>query len=165
MPGTILGFPLGTGTAVKRTDRWLSFQYAFPPERDIRDREDSPGARNSYNLWGDGDCIGDEITGVSVQKVKVYDDDIRFAGTKAFSYRIAGQCLDSVGAPVPGATVELWQSFPDWPDAHQPLLIATIVADSDGMYGFAVPNNVTKYYIVAYISSKGGVTVRNLVGA
>lgn len=120
MPGTICGaFTGATNLPYKRPDRWLNFLYAFPPERDIRDREDAPGSRNPYNLWQDGDCIGDETTGMSVQKLKVYDDDIRFAGTKAFSYAVQGQCLDSGGSPVAGATVELWQVEPLWPDQDQ----------------------------------------------
>jgi hypothetical protein len=160
MPGTLIN----TGP-IRRPDRWLYFRFAFPPERDIRDREDSPGARNPYNLWPDGDCIGDEVTGMAVQKLKVYDDDIRIGGTKAYSYNIMGQCLDPVGTPVAGATVELWQTSPMWPGQDQPRLIASTVADANGIYGFAVPNNTNTYYVLAYVTGKGGVTVRSLTGA
>jgi hypothetical protein len=165
MPGNIQGLTTLGPNISKRPDRWLNFRFAFPPERDIRDREDSPGAKNPYNLWGEGDCIGDETIGEAITKLKVYDDDLKLGGTKAFSYTIQGQCLDSAGSPVPGATVELWLSNPEWAGANQPLLIGMTTADAEGKYGFAVPNTVTKYFVVAYISSKGGVTVRNLVGA
>lgn len=166
MPATWNGaFTGATNLAMKRTDRWLNFKIAFPPNKNIRDRDDAPGSKCPYNEWFNGDCIGDETVGMCVTKITVFDDDLAYRGTKAFSYAIQGQCLDSVGAVVPGATVELWQSEPTWAGANQPLLIGTTTADAQGKYGFAVPNTVTKYFVVAYISSKGGVTVRNLVGA
>jgi hypothetical protein len=167
MPGTMLGSGVsaGTSTPIRQRDRWLNFRWAYPPLRDIRDREDSPGARNPTNLWPDGDLIGDETLGMSIMKLKVYDDDIRFGGTKAFSYTIAGQCLDSGGAPVSGATVELWLTSPEYPDSHQPLLVGATTADAQGKYGFAVPDTVKKYHVVAYVAGKGGVTARDLVGS
>lgn len=165
MPGNIQGLTTVGPNISKRADRWLNFNYAFPPERDIRDREDSPGSRNPYNRWFDGDVIGDETIGGSVTKLKVFDDDIKFGGTKAFSRVIQGQCLDSGGSPVPGATVELWRSNPDWDGANEPRLVGTKVSDANGKYGFAVSDTTTLYFVVAYISSKGGVTVRNLTGA
>jgi len=168
MPGTLLG-GASVGTVAgpsRRSDRWLNFRVAFPPEKDIRDREDSPGARNPYNLWPNGDCIGDETTGMAVTKTTVFDDDIRFGGTKAFSYSIKGQCTETVGgAPVPGATVELWLSNPDWDGANEPRLIGTTVTDAEGYYGFAVANNTKLHHIIAYVTGRGGVTARNLVGA
>lgn len=168
MPGMILG--LGTGATntpnPKRPDRWLNFQYAFPPERDLRDREDAPGARNPYNLWPPSDLIGGEETGMSVMKLVTYDDDIKFGGTKAFSYQITGQVQDSGGTPLPGVIVELWQITDlNYPDSHQPLLIGTTRADANGIYGFAVPGTVTQYKIEAYDGSRGGVTVRNITGS
>lgn len=165
MPGNIQGLTTPGPHTSKRPDRWLNIRFAFPPLRDIRDREDSPGAKNPYNLWFDGDCIGDEATGMSVQKAKVYDDDIRFVGTKAYSYKVEGQCLDGSGAPVAGATVELWQTSPMWPGQDEPRLVATGVADAQGKYGFAVPNTTNTYYVLAYVTGRGGVTVRSLTGA
>lgn len=166
MPGYILGLFTGqTNTPnPKRPDRWLNFLYAFPPERDIRDKEDAPGGRNPYNLWPPSDLVGGEETGMTVMKVVSYDDDIKFSGTKAYSFVIRGQTLDPNDQPLGGMTVELWLTNPDWVDAHQPLLIGTIVSDANGFFGFAVPGTVTKYKIEAYDGSRGGVTVRNLTG-
>jgi hypothetical protein len=167
MPGYIIGLFTGaTNTPTpKRPERSLNFQYAFPPERDIRDREDAPGARNPYNLWPPSDLIGGEETGMTVMKLVTYDDDIKFAGTKAACFVIAGQTLDSGGSPLAGMTVELWLLSVNWPDAHQPLLVGTTVSDANGMYGFAVPNTTDKYEVKAYDGSRGGVTARNLSGA
>jgi len=163
MPGTIFG---GTANSVpvRRPDRWLNFIYAFPPEQNIRDREDSPGSRNPYNLWGDSETIGDETLGEAVTKIVSFDDDIRFAGTKDFSYSIQGQCLDSVGTPVPGATVELYRA-PYWDAGNGWFLVATVIADANGFYGFAVNDTTTKYKVEASIGGKGGVTARDIVGA
>jgi hypothetical protein len=168
MPGKLLGSgTVGTVDGVRRADRWLNFWYAWPPERDIRDREDAPGARNPYNLWSSGNIVGGEETGMWPFQVVVYDDDIRFGGQQAGSYSVAGVTLDSAGVPLPGCTVELWLTNPDWPDAHQPLLIGTTTSDANGMYGFAVPQNTSAkiYKVEAYDGSRGGVTVRNLTGA
>jgi hypothetical protein len=167
MPGYIIGLFTGaTNTPTpKRPERSLNFQYAFPPERDIRDREDAPGARNPYNLWPPSDLIGGEETGMTVMKLVSYDDDIRFGGTKAACYTIAGIAYDSGGTPIAGAYCELWLISVDWVDAHQPLLIGTTVADANGNYGFAVPNTVTKYKVECYDGMRGGISARNLVGA
>lgn len=165
MPGNIQGLTTVGPNISKRPDRWLNMRYAFTPERDIRDREDSPGAKNPYNLWFDGDCIGDEAAGLSVQKSKVYDDDIRIGGTKAYSYNIRGQTIDGAGAAVAGATVELWRTAPMWPGQMYPHLVASTVSDANGNYGFAVANQTDTYYVLAYVTGKGGVTVRNLTGA
>jgi hypothetical protein len=165
MPGNIQGLTTVGPHTSKRADRWLNFRFADPPLRNIRDREDSPGCRNPYNLWHDGDCIGDETTGMSVAKEKVLDDDLKFGGTKAYSYNIRGQCLDCVGSPVAGATVELWKVAPLWPGQDQPRYVATTVSDEGGLYGFAVPNTTDLYYVLAYVTGKGGVTVRTLTGA
>lgn len=168
MPGKILGSgTVGTPDGVRRADRWLNFLYAFPPERDIRDKEDAPGSRNPYNLWPPSDMMGGEETGMSVMKILSYDDDIRFAGTKAFSYSVQGQTLDSAGDPLPGMTVELWLMSVDWPDAHQPWLFATTVSDANGFFGFAVSSNSpnVKWKVEAYDGSRGGVTVMNLTGS
>ena len=164
MPGTILGFTSGQATPTRRADRWLNFLYAYSPEQNIRDREDSPGARNPYNLWGDSETFGDETIGESVTRIVCFDDDIRFAGTKAFSYAIQGQCFNSVGAVVPGATVELYRA-PNWDAGNGWFLVATTVADANGQYGFAVNDVTTQYKVEASIGGKGGVTARNIVGA
>jgi hypothetical protein len=167
MPGYIIGnFTGATNTPTpKRPERSLNFWYAHPPERDIRDREDAPGARNPYNLWPPSDLMGGEDTGMTTMKLVTYDDDVRFAGSKPFSYSVAGQILDAGGSPAYGMTVELWMISVDWPDAHQPLLIGTTTSDDTGWYGFSVPNNVTKYAIVTYDGSRGGASSRSLTGA
>ena len=155
----------GTSYPRRKPNKDLYFRWAWPPERDIRDKEDSPGARNPHNLWTSGAIVGGEETGMQPFLATVYDDDIRFAGTKAFSYQVRGICYDAGGAVVPGATVELWLSNPTWDGANEPRLMGTTVANSNGQFGFAVADTTTKYFITAYISSKGGVTVRNVVGA
>ena len=168
MPGKILG----TGAAVspdgyRRPDRWLNFLYAFPPERDIRDREDSPGGRNPYNLWPPSDLIGGEETGMTVMKVVSYDDDVRFGGKKG-GIVVAGQTVDSAGSPLAGMTVELWLIGPlnlgeAW--QKQPQLVSTIYSNANGLFAFTVPNTTDLYKVEAYDGSQSGVTVRNLTGA
>jgi hypothetical protein len=167
MPGMIVGLFTGATNTPnpKRADRWLNFQYAWPPESNVRDREDAPGARNPYNLWPPSDLMGGEEAGMSVMKLVAYDDDITFGGTVAFSYAVSGRILDANGDPLAGMTVELWLVSVGWPDAHQPLLIGTQVSDANGWYGFAVPDTVQKYAIVTYDGSKGGASARNLTGA
>lgn len=168
MPGKILG----TGAVVspdgyRRPDRWLNFRYAFPPLRDIRDKEDSPGGRNPYNLWPPSDLMGGEETGMSVMKVVSYDDDIRYCGTKG-PLVIQGVTLDNGGSPLPGMLVELWQTAPltTGDGVHkQPQLIASIRSDANGFYAFTVPNATNFYKVEAYDGSRGGVTVRDLTGA
>jgi hypothetical protein len=164
MPGTIFLGTQAQGSPVRRPDRWLNFRFAWPPESNIRDREDSPGARNPYNLWTGGSIVGDEGTGAYPMQIVVFDDDIRLGGTKAFSYSIQGQCVDSLGSPASGATVELYR-LPNWDAGNGPLLVASVIADANGLYGFAVPDNVTQYFVIAYVTGKGGVSARNLVGA
>ena len=171
MPGTIVGLFTGaTNTPIpKRPDRWLNMMYGWPPESNIRDREDSPGAQCPYNPWPNGDCIGDETAGMCVTKSTVLDDDIRLGGTKASCYSVTGICYDSAGNPAPGVTVELWEVQPGWSPSMLPAerlrLIATTVTNVNGVYGFAVSTTVTKYKVEAYDGSKGGVTMRELVGA
>lgn len=165
MAGTFIGSTDGTSYPRRKPARDLAFRFAFPPERNIRDKEDSPGGYNPNNLWVGGNVLGGEETGMWPIQITVYDDDIRFQGTKAFSYQIRGVCYDAGGAVVPGATVELWLSNPTWDGANEPRLIGTTTADANGKFGFAVPDTTTKYFITAYNSSKGGVTVRNVVGA
>jgi len=168
MPGKILG----TGAVVspdgaRRPDRWLNFRFAFPPERDIRDREDSPGGRNPYNLWPPSDLIGGEEIGMTIMKLVSYDDDVRFGGKKGPTV-VAGQTVNSAGAPLAGMTVELWLVAPlNVGDAwqKQPQLVTTIYSDANGMFAFTVPNATDIYKVEAYDGSRGGVTVRNLTGA
>ena len=127
------GVTIGTTTPFQRTDRWLNFRIAFPPERNIRDREDSPGSANPHNLWISGSIVGGEETGMQPFIASVFDDDIKFSGTKAFSYQVRGQCLDSTGAAVPGATVELWLTYPTWDGANEPRLSGTTTSDASGL--------------------------------
>lgn len=168
MPGKLLGTgTVGTVDGTRRADRWLNFKYAFPPERDIRDKEDSPGGRNPYNLWPPSDLMGGEETGMTIMKVVSYDDDIRFGGRKGPTV-VAGQTLDSGGSPLAGMTVELWLVSPlNVGDAwqKQPQLIATKYSDANGLFAFTVPNATDIYKVEAYDGSRGGVTVRNLTGA
>lgn len=165
MPGSIQGLTTVGPNISRRPDRWLNFRFAFPPERDLRDREDSPGAKNPYNLWSEGDIIGDETLGEAVTKLKVFDDDLKFGGTKAYSFNIRGQTLDAGGSPVAGATVELWRTAPMWIGQQYAHLVASTVSNANGYYGFAVPNTTDQYYVLAYVTGKGGVTVRNLTGS
>lgn len=165
MPVTFIGLTPGTSYPQRKRDTTLFLRYAHPPLKRIRGVDDGPGSRNPHNEWTAGAIVGGEETGMQPFQAYVYDDDIRFGGTKAFSYTIRGQCLDSVGAVVAGATVELWMASPTWDGANEPRLMGTIAADALGNYGFAVPNNTTQYFVVAYTSAKGGVTVRNLTGA
>lgn len=165
MSVTFVGSTDGTSYPRRKPNKDLYFRVAHPPLRNIRDKEDSPGSRNPHNLWTGGNVVGGEETGMMPMQITVFDDDIRFAGTKAFSYQIRGVCYDAGGAVVPGATVELWLSSPTWDGANEPRLMGTTTADGNGQFGFAVRDTTTKYFITAYISSKGGVTVRNVVGA
>lgn len=165
MPVTFIGSTSGTSYPQRQRDTELFLRYAHPPEKQIRGVDDSPGSRNPHNEWTAGAVVGGEETGIQPFRAVVYDDDIRFGGTKAFSYTIRGQCLDSSGVAVPGATVELWLANPTWDGANEPRLFGTTVSDESGNYGFAVADTTTKYFVVAYTSAKGGVTVRNLTGA
>lgn len=165
MPVTFIGSTPGTSYPQRKRDTTLYLRYAHPPEKRIRGVDDGPGSRNPHNEWTAGAIVGGEETGMQPFLATVYDDDIRFGGTKAFSRTIRGQCLDSTGAVVPGATVELWLTYPTWDGANEPRLVGRTVSDASGNYGFAVSDTTTNYFVVAYISSKGGVTVRNLVGA
>lgn len=165
MPVTFIGSTPGTSYPQRKRDTTLFLRYAYPPHKRIRGADDGPGSRNPHNEWTAGSIVGGEETGMQPFQAYVYDDDIRFGGTKAFSYTIRGQTLDSSGVAVPGATVELWLSYPNWGGANEPRLMGTTVSDGSGNYGFAVPNNTTQYFVVAYTSAKGGVTVRNLTGA
>lgn len=165
MSVTFIGSTDGTSYSRRSPARDLAFRFAHPPERNIRNKDDSPAGYNTHNLWVGGEIVGGEETGMSPFQIVVFDDDIRMQGTKAFSYQIRGVCYDAGGAVVPGATVELWLSSPKWDGANEPRLVGTTTADASGQFGFAVPDTTTKYFITAYISSKGGVTVRNVVGA
>jgi protocatechuate 3,4-dioxygenase beta subunit len=89
-----------------------------------------------------------------------YDLGIDFTGGHQLPYYIIGQCVDNVGAPVAGATVELWR-------AADEMLIQTQLSRADGTYAFGVTDTVTPYFVVAWRAAPaiGGITVRNLVGA
>lgn len=165
MPVTFIGSTPGRSYPQRKRDTSLFLRYAHPPLKRIRSTDDSPGSRNPHNEWTAGAIVGGEETGMQPFVAVVYDDDMRFGGTKAFSYQIRGVCYDAGGAVVPGATVELWLSNPTWDGANEPRLMGKTTADDNGKFGFAVPDTTTKYFITAYISSKGGVTVRDVVGA
>jgi hypothetical protein len=165
MPGMLQGMTTSALYYPRIEDRWLNFRFGHPPNKNINLSNDSIGQRNPYKDWISGERTGDEETGMAPFRAVVFDADIRFSGTKAFSYKIEGQCFDQAGNPAPGVTVELWWIDVNYVDAHQPLLMGTTVADAQGKYGFAVDNTTRKYEVKAYDGSRGGVTVRNLVGA
>lgn len=168
MPGKILGTgAVGQPDGARRADRWLNFRYAFPPERDIRDREDSPGSRNPYNLWPPSDLMGGEETGMTVMKILSYDDDIRFGGRKGPTV-VAGQTVDPSDVPIGGMLVELYLVAPlNEGDAtqKQQQFVAATRSDAHGLFAFTVPNTTNLYKVEATDGARQGVTVRNLTGA
>jgi hypothetical protein len=168
MPGKILGTGAVTSPdGYRRPDRWLNFLYAFPPERDIRDKEDSPGGRNPYNLWPPSDLIGGEETGMTVMKIVSYDDDLRFTGHKPPTV-ITGQTVDPSDVPIGGMLVELYLVAPlDVGDAtqKQQQFVTATRSDANGLFAFTVPNTTNLYKVEATDGARQGVTVRNLTGA
>lgn len=79
-------------------------------------------------------------------------------GGKRGSYFVKGQVLDSVGAPVGGATVSLFRT-------SDRLYIASVGTDSNGNYMCPTPYPGVSHFIVAYLASapdKAGTTVNNL---
>jgi hypothetical protein len=111
--------------------------------------------------------MGGEETGMTVMKILSYDDDVKFGGRKG-PIVVAGQTVDSGGAPLAGMTVELWLVAPlNVGDAvqKQPQFVAALYSDANGLFAFTVPDTTSLYKVEAYDGSRSGVTVRNLTGA
>jgi protocatechuate 3,4-dioxygenase beta subunit len=169
MPAKFMGSGViyGTTYPMESEDRALVSRFAYPPDSKKRQKGSGIGQGDPNSLWPVSAAIkGGEETGMWPMCMDVTcDDDLRIQGSEACPYTITGTAIDTAtGLPAPGVTVELWWINVDYPDAHQPQLIATTVADANGVYGFLVDNNTKKYKVEVYDGARGGVTGRNLVG-
>lgn len=169
----------GQQMPIQRRDRSLDLTFGVHPESM---REDE----SVFGSWAD--CVwpgwtsgwmgfsGNTWTGSSPALdwgpnyiPNVWTFDLHWSGGKQLPYTIAGQCIDSNGNPVSGATVELYySSSPQGIAGTQngaEYMVASTVSDANGNYAFAVKDNTTPYFVMAWTTGAAGITARNLVGS
>ncbi len=110
-------------------------------------------------------CIGTQMIGDPVMDAMynyvpvAWTMDLRWSGSHQKPYVIVGLCVDNVGLPVAGATVELWLSTGE-------VFMESQLSGPGGQYAFWVMDSTTPYFVVAFKTApqSAGITVRNLVG-
>jgi protocatechuate 3,4-dioxygenase beta subunit len=104
--------------------------------------------------------------------------DIRWSGSHQTPYTIKGRALDGNGAPLAGASVELWAVYnppspggltpgvyPSMPGGSPKILIAMTTTDALGNYAFGVADNTTKYRVIVDTGAAIGGTAPTVVGS
>jgi protocatechuate 3,4-dioxygenase beta subunit len=108
----------------------------------------------------------------------VWASDVRWTGSHQTPYLIRGRALDGNGAPLAGASVELWAVYnppspggltpgvyPSMPGGSPKILIAMTTTDALGNYAFGVADNTTKYRVIVDTGAAIGGTAPTVVGS
>lgn len=85
---------------------------------------------------------------------------LRRASAVSSALIISGITQDSGGSPLGGCAVRLFLTAGD-------AIVASTTSDANGLYSFAVPADISTYYVVAYKAGAPdveGTTVNTLVG-
>lgn len=144
-------WPIGARSQIGAGRRYRNIARA------TRNQESTP----SSGFWPRSSFFGDETLGdCTVGPAPKYDDRVDTTGGMAYPYRIRGYALDSVGAGVGGAKMQLFRTADD---AY--LGEATSVGPS-GQYDLGVDTNSVTHYIVAYRTGPdiSGTTANTLTG-
>jgi hypothetical protein len=85
---------------------------------------------------------------------------VEITGRAGFTYRIVGTVVNNIGTPVAGLTCTLYKT-------DDKSVQGVTTTNEFGQYGFGVPDNTTKYYIIAAQESPAlfAGSVNTLVGS
>ena len=111
--------------------------------------------------WPAAQIFGDSTLGEDVtQLTAMFDDKVDTTGNSGYPARIRGFALDSVGAGVSNAEMQLFQTADDL------YLRSATSTQASGQYDVGTENTVTTHYIVGYRTGPDiqGTTVNTLTG-
>ena len=111
--------------------------------------------------WPAGQVFGDSTLGEDTAVAVTFDPRVDFTGNSGYPYRIRGFALDSVGAGVSNAEMQLFRTSDD------AYLRSSVSVGSSGQYDIGTDDTTTAHYIVAYRTGPDieGTTVNTLVGS
>jgi hypothetical protein len=147
-------------SSIMRPDRSLTVMFGYWPDA-FRD-DDNLNTTWAIDDWPQrsGKVMDGLAQGMWADSNRiVWVEDIPWTGANAPIYRIVGVTKDSGGTPVGNVSVDLYLTVTD-------LLIKSTISDPNGVFGFGIDDNTTKYYIRAWRLAPPiqGTTVDTLVG-
>lgn len=146
---------------------WDAEPIGTPPNRYSRYRSVAKATRDvklpqTILWWPASQIFADSTLGEDVSMTgPVWTDKVDPTGNSGYPYRIRGFALDSVGAGVSNAEMQLFRTSDD------AYLRSSFSVGSSGQYDIGTDDTTTAHYIVAYRTGPDieGTTVNTLVGS